>query len=318
MANPQRLSKFIGATLVVSLGTAALAGCGQSSTTAAKPLAVVNGADITNSQLNTMVRMTELFNGSTLPNTHAEKVNEVKYLVQEKSVEDWALAHHLITQAQAKASATSVITKSIEPQVGGKAGLEKMLKSKGVTYQQLTDYLTEQMILQQAYNQATKNVKPISTAAAEAFYKANPQYFTGTPQVELREITVKTQAEAQAIEKQLKAGASFSALAQKDTINSALKSKGGEIGWVADSLQSLSPAVYKEIGTLKPGQFGVTQGSHGYDVIELQATKAAKESPFSQVESEIKSNLLQTAQGNAYQTFAGKIEKQAKVTIYFK
>lgn len=319
MANAQRLYKVIGAGLVVSLGSAALAGCGQSSTSAAaKPLAVVNGANITSSQLNTMVRMTELFNGSALPNTKAEKVNEVKYLVQEKSVEDWALAHHLITQSKAKASAASVISKSIEPQVGGKAGLDKMLKTKGATFQQLTDYLTQQMILQQAYKKATKNVKPISTKSAQAFYKAHPQYFTGTPQVELREITVKTQSQAKTIVNQLKGGANFAVLAKKDTLNTSLKSKGGEIGWTADSLQSLSPAVYKEISALKPGQYGITKGSHGYDVIQLQGKKPATESPFSKVESQIKSTLLQTAQGNAYQTFAANIQKHSKVTIYYK
>ncbi len=317
MTKPKHFPKLVAMAVGLTLGTAALAGCGQS-TAAAKPLAVVNGVDLTTSQLNTMVRMTELFNGSTLPNTKQEKVSEVKYLVQEKSVEDWALAHHLTTTAKAKASAGNVLSKSIEPQVGGKAGLDKMLKSKNVTLGQLNDYLTQQMILQQAYNQATKTVKPITTAAAEAFYKANPEYFTGSPQVELEEITVKTESEAQSLEAQVKGGASFSALAKTDTTNSTLKSKGGEVGWTTDSTQSLSPAVYKEVSALKAGQFGITKGSHGYDLIGLQATKAAQVSPFSQVESEIKTNLLQTAQGSAYQAFASKIEKQSKITIYYK
>ena len=174
------------------------------------------------------------------------------------------------------------------------------------------------MILQQAYKKATAHVKPITTTAAKSFYKAHPQYFTGTPQVELREITVKTQSEANNIVTQLKGGASFSTLAKKDTTNTTLKSKGGEIGWTADSLQSLSPAVYKEVSALKTGQYGVTKGSHGYDVIQVQGTKPAKESPFSQVESQVKTNLLQTEQSSAYQTFAGKIVKQSKVHIYFK
>jgi hypothetical protein len=233
-------------------------------------------------------------------------------------VEDWALAHHLITTAKAKTSASGVISKSIEPKVGGKSGLDKLLKRKGVTYQQLSSYLTQQIILQQAYKKATAHIKPVSTSAARAFYNAHPQYFKGTPQVQLREITVKTQSEANNIVKQLKGGASFSALAKKDTTNTALKSKGGEIGWTADSLQSLSPAVYKEVSALKKGQYGVTKGSHGYDVIQVQNTKAAKESPFSKVESQVKSNLLQTKQSSAYQTFAGKIVKQSKVHIYFK
>ncbi|MCL4318299.1 MAG: peptidyl-prolyl cis-trans isomerase [Firmicutes bacterium] len=323
MANPARMKKIMGASLVLSVSTIALAGCGQSSTSASgsgssKPLAVVNGKNITNSQVSTMVHMTELFNGSTLPNTTSEKANEVKYLVQEQSVADWTLAHHLTTTAKAKASATTVISKSIEPQVGGKSGLTKLLKSKGVTFQQLSGYLTQQIILQQAYKKATANVKPVTTSAAQAFYKAHPQYFTGSPQVELREITVKTQSEANSIVKQLKGGASFTTLAKKDTTNTALKSKGGEMGWTADSLQSLSPGVYKEIGSLKTSQYGVAKGSHGYDVIQLQGKKAATESPFSKVESQVKSNLLQTAQSSAYQTFAGKIVKQSKVHVYFK
>ncbi|POB10824.1 MAG: peptidylprolyl isomerase [Sulfobacillus thermosulfidooxidans] len=318
MRNPQHWPKLMATVVGLSVSAAALAGCGQQSSAAPKPLAVVNGKDLTTAQLNTMVRMTELFNGSTLPNTKQEKISEVKYLVQEKSVEDWTLAHHLTTKAKAEASAKTVLDKSIEPEVGGVSGLDKMLKSKGVTMSQLNDYLTQQMILQQAYNQATKNVKPITTAAAESFYKANPQYFTGSPQVELEEITVKSQSEAQTLEKQVEAGASFAALAKKDTTNTTLKSKGGEVGWTPESLQSLSPAVYKEVQSLKPGQFGITKGSHGYDLIGLQATKPAQVSPFSQVESEIKANLLQTAQGNAYQAFASKIEKQARVKIFYK
>ncbi len=317
MTNTRRISKLVGAGLVLSLGTAALAGCGQS-TAAAKPLAVVNGSDLTTAQLNTMVKMTELFNGSTLPNTKQEKVSEVKYLVQEKSVEDWTLNNHLTTKAKAEASAKTVLDKSIEPEVGGKSGLDKMLKSKDVTLSQLNDYLTQQMILQQAYNKATKSVKPISTSAAEAFYKANPQDFTGSPQVELQEITVKTDAEAKNIEAQVEKGASFATLAKADTTNTTLKSKGGEIGFTTDSTETLSPAVYKEVGTLKVGQYGITKGTSGYDLIHLQATKPATESTFSSVESEIKSNLLETAQSSTYQTFASKIEKQSKITVYYK
>lgn len=293
-----------------------IAGCGTGTKAASgTPVATVQNVPITKAQLANFVSMTEFFQGTTLPNTAQEKSLEVKALVQQTAVNQWALAHHLITQKKATAQAKSIISSQIEAQVGGAKGLTTLLKSKKLTMGTLDTYVSDQMITQSAFTYATKSVKSPTTAQEQSYYNQNKSSFANPPQDEINDIVVKTKTQAQSILSQLSHGGNFAQLAKKDSTSSTAKS-GGSLGYLPVSTTGgMSQGMYTAVQSMKPGQYQTYQGSQGYHVIELVATKAATTSAFSSVQSQIKQTLLTQAQDTAYQAFAKKIQKSMKVTI---
>lgn len=310
--------------VALGLGLSAImtgaAGCGLfSSNSSASALATVNGHAITQTTLNNFVAMTELFNGSTLPNTAKEKYLEVQGLAQQTAVNDWALAHHLITVKSATAQANNIISAQLESQVGGAKGLASLLKTKHLTMTVLTNYLTQQMISQSAYQYATKGVKKPTLAAEQAYYQKNASQFKSPPEAEVSDIVVKTQAEATTVVGLLNKGTAFSTLAKKYSILPSEVKSGGNLGWLAETTTgTMSPAMYQTLQGMKPGQFTTYQGSQGFHVIRLVAVKPGSLSKFSAVQSQVSSDVLQQNQFNVYKTWANHVEKTEHTHINIK
>jgi peptidyl-prolyl cis-trans isomerase C len=308
----KQLGMAIGAVGLMTV----VAGCGTTVKSASStPVATVQNVPITSAQLANFVSMTEFFQGQPLPTTAQEKSLEVKALVQQTAVNQWALAHHLITQKKAASQAKSIISSQIESQVGGAKGLTSLLKSKKLSMGTLDTYVTDQMITQSAFTYATKSVKAPSTAQEQAYYNQNKSTFANPPQDEINDIVVKTQTQAKSILNQLLHGANFAQLAKKDSTASTAKS-GGSLGYLPVSpTGGMSQGMYTAVQSMKPGQYTTYHGSQGYHVIQLVATKPASTQAFSAVQSQIKQSLLTQSQDAAYQAFAAKIQKSMKVTI---
>lgn len=299
-----------------------IAGCGTttpSSSASSKPLATVNGTNITNSDLSNLTTMTTFLDGSPLPKTNTVKLQEVKYLVQQNLVSKWTLSKKLITNKQAQSQAQALITNQLEAQVGGKAKLLTLLKQKHITLSQLTQYLTKQMVMAAAYKHATASVKAPSTAQAQSYYNSHKSQFAGPTEANVSEIVVKTQSQANTLANQIKKGTSFSTLAKKDSIVKSSAQKGGALGWLPETPGSgMSFPVYSAVKKSHKGQVQVLKGTHGYDVIRLNSTKAGTVASFKSSEKQIKTNLQQTQKNSVFQSFSSNLQKHAKVHIYFK
>ena len=112
-----------------------------------------------------------------------------------------------------------------------------------------------------------------SDAAGQAYYKAHASQFACASGKDVAHILLKTQAEAQAVLDQLKGGASFATLAEKDSTDTTSGEQGGALGCLAAS-EFVAPfqtaADKAPVGTpIGPvhSQFGyhvilVTQGRH--------------------------------------------------------
>jgi len=304
---------------VVAATALTIAGCGTTARPAAqaKPLAVVNGQAITESDWQVAVAATNLLQGVTLPTGSSAKKQQVKELASEIAVEQWALQHHLITQTKAHQEATQFLDENVALALGGTANMQSTLKHYHLTTTSLTNFLTQQMILQAAFAQETAQVPAVTASAAQAYYKAHPSQFQTPAQVLVRHILVKQKSLAELLLAQLKAdhGSNFAALAKKYSIDPGTKDKGGSLGWVDTGAASgFVQPFYEEMDKLKPGQFGIAHSQFGYHVIEVEAEKPASLEPFSTVESQIEQQLTQNQKYQQFQTFSDRIVKTAHVT----
>ncbi|MCY0899979.1 MAG: peptidyl-prolyl cis-trans isomerase [Firmicutes bacterium] len=300
-------------TLLVTLSA-----CGTQATSSPQALATVNQEPVTAQDVANFVDGTEFLQGQTFATSAKEKTLELKAVVAQTAVNQWALKKHLTTVSKAKAQVNHLVSSVIEPEVGGAATLKSLLSSHHLTMSTLKSYLVQEEISNSAYAQVTKDVKGPSLAQEESYYKSNRDLFATPAEDEISNIVVKSSSLAQNILKQAQGGTPFATLAKEYSIAPNGKTGGSE-GFVPVSGSSMSQGLYDTVIKMQAGQFATYHGTQGYHVIWLQATKPAGYEPFSSktVQAEIKATILQTLDDKAYQAFVNKLEAHDKI-IYHK
>jgi len=156
-------------------------------------------------------------------------------------------------------------------------------------------------VMQQAADEKLENayiqqkVAPqVTDAAVQAVYKADYAGKPGPTQVDARHILVKTQAQAQAIIKQLNHGANFAKLAEKYSIDPGA-ANGGELGWFTQD--QMVPAFANAAFALKPGEYTKTpvQSQFGWHVILCEGRRNAPPQSFDAVKDQISQQLADAA-----------------------
>ena len=313
MLAKQNRMVVLGLTTAIAMG---VAGCGAQAAPTAKPLAVVNGQNITPSDWHAAVATTDLLQGTKLPTTTAAKKQQVTELAQQVAVDQWAVKNHVISNKKASQEASTFIKKNVTATLGGSSKVAASLKKYHITSSQMQSFLTQEMILQAAFTKKTSSISSLPKGTGTAFYKAHPSYFVSPTKAEVRMILVKTQSEANKLLGEIKKGASFSALAKKYSLDPS-KSKGGSLGWVPLGAQSgFVPAFYQEMDKLKPGQYGIAHTQFGWHVIEVQAIKKGSLQSYSTVKSQIQQTLLQQKKNQVFTAFVKGLMKKSKVTYH--
>ncbi len=141
--------------------------------------------------------------------------------------------------------------------------------------------------LQKTYEQAAKAQKP-------------------EQEVHARHILVATEAEADAVEKRLKAGEDFAKIAKdlsKDT-----GSDGGDLGWF--TREKVVPAFADAAFKLKPGEISPPiKSEFGWHVIQVLAIRDTQFPPFDQVKNQVTSYVVQKAQTE----YVENLRKEGKI-----
>jgi peptidyl-prolyl cis-trans isomerase C len=143
--------------------------------------------------------------------------------------------------------------------------------------------------LENAYVQE-KVTPAITDAAVQAEYNKNYKGKPGAAQVDARHILVNTQAEAEAIIKQLEHGADFSKLAIKDSIDPGAKD-GGELGWFTHD--QMVPVFADAAFALKPGTYTKTpvHSQFGWHVILCEGKRTAPAPALADVQQQIRQSI---------------------------
>nr|WP_243239327.1 peptidylprolyl isomerase [Sulfobacillus harzensis] len=290
-------------------------GCGAGSQSS-KTVAIVGHTPITEGDLNQARAASQVVQGVRLDDAPAVTKSQVTALAQQQAVIAWALNHGVITRSAASHVAHQVIQKQIAPQAGGTAALSRRLSQNGLTMSQFQAYVSQQMILQAAFQRVTGKVSMPTTADAYSYYLKNKAFYVSPPEDLVRDIRVKTHAEATGILAQLKHGANFAALAARDS-QDQYKRQGGSRGWVQLGASSALPKTWlNTVMSLKPGQMSIVKGPLGYSIIEVQASRAGAAIPFSAVEPAIKAEMVQSAKEKAFDTWAAGLMNSEKVRLF--
>jgi foldase protein PrsA len=162
-------------------------------------------------------------------------------------------------------------------------------------------------VSEKIFSEVTSGVK-VTDKDVEAYYTKNKAQYSQPESREVRHILVKGKAKADDIERQLRAGGDFAALAKKFSEDTGSKDNGGKL--TITKGQTVA-AFDKKAFELKKNEISAPiKTEFGFHVIQaLGDVKAAKVTPLKEVEDAIRQQLLQTKKNEAMTKWVDELKK---------
>jgi len=168
--------------------------------------------------------------------------------------------------------------------------------------------LIEEMIKRRVVPQISVTEEEVRKA-----YEDNKSLFS-VETVAVYHILVKTQAEADALRKQLESGKDFAELAKANSEDAGSKEKGGDLGTI--SRGQTETEFEEEAFRLKEGEISpVVKTQYGYHILK-GGPHGSSVKPLAEVKEQIRQAMVQIRQQEVFQQYLADAEKQAKVELY--
>ena len=293
------------------VGAVALSGCAKKDAAA-----TVNGEAISQTQLNQQLDQLK----KQYPNMFTGADGAGRLLDFKQRLLDNLINQKLIDQA-AKDKGIKISDADVTKQVDQlKAGFkdasqfESALKSAGMTLSSLTDQIRQQLMTQKLIETLSPNTK-VTDADIKAYYDKNKTQFFQKAAKRASHILFKPQdkATAEKVLKQLKNGADFAIAAKKYSVDTATKSKGGDLGWPS---APFVPEFEAALAKLSKGQMsGLVKSPYGWHIILVTDVRKAAQQPLAAVKTQIGQTIIQQRKADAYQQFLSELRKKAKIVV---
>ncbi|MBC5825951.1 MAG: peptidylprolyl isomerase [Candidatus Eremiobacteraeota bacterium] len=288
---------FVTRILAIAAACAALAGAACSNPDD-KAVATVNGQKITKGQLDARLE------GCAAPQCPGGKTT-LQQIVQQQLVFQYAKDNKIdVTDAEINAELDKIKQRFPGDQ------FQQVLKTQGLTLDDAKNVLREQLIVRKAVD---KNIH-LSDADVKSYFTKNSALFNTPAQMRARHILVKSKAEADSIEAQLRKGANFADLARKYSVDPGSKDKGGELGFFGPG--QMLPQFDAAAHALKPGQISPpVQTSFGWHIIQLEEKKPGGVANFASSQTKIRDQLTQAQEQQYVPQFLEQLRSKAKIEI---
>lgn len=243
-----------------------------------KVLAVVNGREITENEINYMISRVPAENKNYYSSEEGKKLL-LDQVVDCELIYDYANDN------------------KIEDNEEFKTEMENIKK----------DYLTRFMI--------SKIIDAVTVidSDCENFYNSNNQYFKTQESANAKHILVDTEEKALNIKKEIDNGLSFEDAARKYS-SCPSKDAGGDLGTFTKG--KMVPEFEAAAFSLSEGEISEpVKTQFGYHLIKLEKKNEQQEKKFEEVKDMIYKKLLQEKQENVYKTFVDELKTKYKVEM---
>ncbi|MBN8049257.1 peptidylprolyl isomerase [Paraclostridium bifermentans] len=312
------MKKIISLIMVVLLGVAMTA-CGSE-----KPVAVVNGVEITASDYKKTVEtykesISKMY-GKDLWNQEIKEgvkyKDEMKKAILQQMVQEQVIYQQAKKdKLEAKQSEVDKQFKQLKESVKQDKDYEKFLKDNGIDDEFLKAQLEKDITIQNFKNNFDKNTK-ISEAEMKKYYEENKNNYvddevrashilistvdqkTNKPLSEEKQKEAKKKADD--LYEKVKSGGDFAKLAKENSDDKGSAAKGGDLGFFSKG--QMVPEFEKAAFAMDKGDISnVVKTQYGYHIIKV-TDKKYKEYTFDEVKDNIKQNLL-------YQKYTEKVKQ---------
>ena len=326
-------TRLLFALLLVA-ATAALAACGGgSSSVPSGAVAVVGSTPVTKAQFDSL--MAEAVAGAKASGQPAPTIGTpqytqlrdrvVAYLVQASELEQQAAK---LGVSVSSTDVSKVISNLAKLHYGGSMKkLETALKAVGSTLPQYESQERVNLLAQKVKTKVTASAK-VTLAQEKAYYQTNLASYSVSAATtrEVAHILVKTKSLATKIEKKLKNGGNFAALAKQYSIDTGSAQNGGKL-CIAKSGQSGSciqtvPPFAKAAFALKTGQISPpVHSQYGWHVIKALGPVTnvkAHTNSFGKEQATIKQALLSQQQSTLWSTWVNNLQKEYQGKVSYQ
>jgi parvulin-like peptidyl-prolyl isomerase len=309
------------AAAALAVLTAVAAGCGDTDEVPSDAVAVVDGTPISKSTLDELLTRTKKtyaaqkrqFPKAGTPEYQSLQTQAVAFLVQrEEYAREAEKLGVKVTDAQIQKKVDDVRKQYFG---GDQKKFEAGLKAQAYTLEALREDARAQLVSEGIYKDITGDVK-VSDAEAQKYYDDNIDRYKVAESREVRHILVKTKAEAEKLHDELENGADFATLAKEKSQDPGSKDQGGKL--TVSKGQTVAP-FDKAAFSLDTNELSdPVKTQYGYHLIQpLTDVKAGSVTPFTQVRSQIKSQLLQQKKSDAVSDWVAKVTKEYKDKVTY-
>ena len=187
---------------------------------------------------------------------------------------------------------------------------DEMLKSRGLTEQDVHNALREQLIIDKAVG---KDVH-VTDAQIKQYFDKNHAAFDKPEQVKARHILVPDLKTAEKVEADLKSGKDFAAEAKQYSIDPGSKDKGGDLGTFRRG--QMVPAFDKAAFSLPVGQISQpVKSPFGYHIIQVESRDPGQKATLDNSKDKIAELLRQQQEAPLIQPFLQDLQAKANIQV---
>lgn len=304
---------FISITLVLVL---LLSGCSGSSKEG-KVLAVVNGTEITQAQFDREYNQIasqydfDLKNKDHLAYQADLKDQLLKSLIDEAILIEEATKQGMSVSEEEVKEAVEMASSNFSSQEEFKNYLQQYM---GITEEEFASGIQDNMLINKLFAEITKDINS-STMSPKDYYDNNQDVFVQEEEASATHILVKTEEEALKIIEELKAGADMNELAGEKSIDPTAKDNLGELGYFGRG--RMVPEFDKAVFEMEKGAISTVpvKTTYGYHVIRLNDKIEKENTPFNEVEEEIKMYLIDEEKQIAFKDYITELREASTIEM---
>ena len=194
-----------------------------------------------------------------------------------------------------------------------KDSFDAVLKERGISYQDWRQELAQGLLVEKVMHQAVDAQLAVSEAEVANYYRENADEFNRPEQVRARQIVVASEEEGEKILALLRQGRPFAAVAKEYSL-SPDSEDGGDLGFFARG--QMPPEFDKVVFTLTPGRISdLVHSEYGYHIFLVEERRPAQRLTLDQAREQIRAELLETKQEQAYQDWLRGLRSRAKIEM---
>jgi peptidyl-prolyl cis-trans isomerase C len=306
-----RRTSVVGMVLSALLvaGSAAAVAVDRITAVPAGAVARVGGTVITERYLTQVTTMMAALSGAQPP---ADKTLLAKDAVMDQVMSQAAAAHGIVI---ADKTANDQLTELLERSYPrGRDDFIAVLTKAGVPESLVQQQVKRQLAAAQLFAQVTKEVPPPTDQEVAQTYQARKADMVVPEQRHIRNIALRSEAEARQVRAQLDRGGDFAALAKQVSQDEETKANGGDLG-VAARKEIADPAFGDAAFAAPPNSvFGPVQtGKDVWNVGQVLEVTAPVPLSLEQVRDWLRSQLFTLRKVEAFNEFLTEQLKEAHV-----
>jgi len=184
---------------------------------------------------------------------------------------------------------------------------------KKKSYTETVTKLRDKMMADKLRNDILLAPINVNEEEINAYYDGHKGQFMHPVQVRVQEIMLKSEEDAKAVLKQLKAGASFGKLARQKSLRANFKEKGGDLGYFS---QNQYPGLFNACQNLKMGELAgpVLQGG-SFSVIKFLGRKEPSQKTYEEAKKEAETKALTEKKQLLYANWIASRKALIKVEV---